>query len=371
VADVVTAGPSDFDPLFGGAYAGRRVFLTGHTGFKGSWLALWLTRLGAVVRGYALPPDTEPALWDLLGLAERGVEDVRGDIRDLEGLRGALAEFEPDIVFHLAAQALVLEGYADPVGTYDTNVMGTVNVLEAVRSTPSARAVVIVTSDKCYENREIPGYAYLETDPMGGFDPYSSSKGAAELVTAAYRRSFFSAPGSARVASVRAGNVIGGGDWAADRLIPDAVRAVAAGGPVVVRNPDAVRPWQHVLDPLSGYLLLGSRLLAEDGGAFTEAFNFGPPRESAVPVSRVMDLFTESWPGASWVSPPRGDAPHEATFLMLDWAHARDRLGWAPRWTLEQAVARTAEWYQGTSGDTLAARELSESQIQHFSDDRE
>jgi len=366
VEDVV----ADSADLFGGAYADRRVFLTGHTGFKGSWLTLWLTMLGARVRGYALEPDTEPALWNLLRLgAADGVEDIRGDIRDLERLRSAMAEFEPEIVFHLAAQALVLSSYDDPVGTYATNVMGTVNVLEAIRSVPCVRAVVVVTSDKCYENREQPGYAYVESDSMGGFDPYSSSKGAAELVTSAYRRSFFSTPGAARIASVRAGNVIGGGDWAQDRLIPDAVRAVSKGEPVIVRNPGAVRPWQHVLDPLSGYLMLGSRLVAEGGYGLAEAFNFGPSMESAVPVSQVMNLFTESWPGASWVSPPRTGAPHEAAFLTLDWEKARRGLGWSPRWGLAEAVSQTAEWYATVSGDTLAARAFSEAQIERFTSD--
>lgn len=358
-------GVDNFGPL--SAYAGKRVFVTGHTGFKGSWLTLWLTMLGAQVCGYALDPNTDPALWNLLALGERdGVAEVRADIRELATLKTAMGGFEPDIVFHLAAQPLVLAGYEDPVGTYETNVMGTVNVLEAVRWVPSARAVVVVTSDKCYENREEPGYAYVESDPLGGYDPYSSSKGAAEIVTAAYRRSFYSEPGSARVASVRAGNVIGGGDWAADRLIPDAARALAAGHPVIVRNPGAVRPWQHVLEPLSGYLQLGAKLLGDEGERYVEAFNFGPPLEAAVSVAEVIDLFTASWPGGAWEAPEQTGAPHEATFLMLDWTHAREVLGWEPRWGLEAAVAATSRWYREVGSQPGRARALCQEQVLEF-----
>ena len=351
------------------AYAGRRVFVTGHTGFKGSWLTLWLTMLGATVCGYALDPDTEPSLWELLGLGEAdGVEDVRADVRDLETLRSAMADFEPDIVLHLAAQPLVLAGYEDPVATYETNVMGTVNVLEAVREVPSVRAVVVVTSDKCYENREVPRYAYVESDPLGGFDPYSSSKGAAEIVTAAYRRSFFGEPGDARIASVRAGNVIGGGDWAADRLVPDAARALAAGETVIVRNPEAVRPWQHVLEPLSGYLLTGARLLGADGERYAEAFNFGPAMDSAVPVADVAEGFVAHWPGGSWVSPPRTGAPHEARFLMLDWTRAREKLGWEPVWGLASALEATARWYAECYADPGRAGDLTRRDIAAYCD---
>jgi CDP-glucose 4,6-dehydratase len=365
VVSAVGSGPGP--DLFDDAYRGARVFVTGHTGFKGSWLSLWLTMLGARVRGYALDPNTEPALWDLLGLGDsEGVEDVRADVRDLGALRPAMAEFEPEIVFHLAAQPIVLASYDDPVGTYETNVMGAVNLLEAARTVPSVRAVVVVTSDKCYENREEPGYAYVETDPMGGFDPYSSSKGAAEIVTAAYRRSFFADPGAARVASVRAGNVIGGGDWAADRLIPDAIRALTAAEPVVVRNPGAVRPWQHVLDPLAGYLRLGSRLLSEDGDRFAGAFNFGPPLDSAVSVAEVVDRIVGDWPQGSWESPARTVAPHEARFLMLDHSKARDVLGWAPAFDLEQALATTSRWYAAWYSDPAASRARTEADIAEF-----
>jgi CDP-glucose 4,6-dehydratase len=345
VEDVV-AGIAD---IFGGAYAGKRVFVTGHTGFKGSWLTLWLTMLGATVRGYALDPDTDPALWNMLGLsAEDGAQDVRGDIRDLDGLCASMAEFEPEIVFHLAAQPLVLASYDDPVGTYATNIMGTVHVLEAVRSVPSVRAVVVVTSDKCYENREQSGYAYVETDPMGGYDPYSSSKGAAELVTAAYRRSFFSASGTANIATARAGNVIGGGDWAPDRIVPDCIRAVKAGEGVVVRNPGAIRPWQHVLDPLHGYFALAVALLGEDGERYADAFNFGPAPESAVPVAEVVDRLLAGWPGTHRVSPEQTEAPHEAHFLMLDWSRAERMLGWSPAWGFEESVDRTSAWWRAS-----------------------
>ncbi len=354
--------------LFGGAYDGRRVFVTGHTGFKGSWLTLWLTMLGAKVRGYALDPTTDPALWDLLALGkDDGVDDLRGDVRDLATLNATMHEFQPEVVFHLAAQPLVLESYDDPVGTFETNVMGTVNVLESARTVPFVRAVVVITSDKCYENREEPGYAYVEDDPMGGFDPYSSSKGAAELVTAAYRRSFFSEPDAARVASVRAGNVIGGGDWAENRLVPDAVRALTAGEPVVVRNPGAVRPWQHVLDPLAGYLLLGARLLGEGGERFASAYNFGPPLESAVSVGELIDRFVGLWPGGSWATPERDEPiPHEASFLMLDWDKAARVLGWAPVFDLEHAVAMTSSWYASWRSDPMASRAATVGDVELF-----
>jgi CDP-glucose 4,6-dehydratase len=348
---VVTVPASVPHRCFGGAFEGRRVFVTGHTGFKGSWLTLWLTMLGAQVRGYALDPPSEPALWNLLALGEEsGVDDVRADVRDLETLASSMEQQQPEVCFHLAAQPLVLRGYEDPVGTFAANVMGTVDLLEAIRRVPSVRAVVIVTSDKCYENREEPGYAYVESDPMGGFDPYSASKGAAEIALAAYRRSFFNDPGTARIASVRAGNVIGGGDWAADRLVPDAMRALAAGEPVPVRNPGAVRPWQHVLDPLAGYLRLGSMLLADGGAAFATSFNFGPPPESAVSVAQVMDRIVAAWPGGSWAAPAAATtAPHEATHLALDWGKAARELAWAPVFDLDHALTATADWYAAYS----------------------
>lgn len=329
------------EPLFGGTYAGRRVFVTGHTGFKGSWLSEWLLSLGAHVTGYALEPPTDPSLFDELGLAER-MGHVIGDVRDLGQLRAALSSAGPEIVFHLAAQPLVRLSYEEPVQTYETNVMGTVNLLEAVRACPSVRAVVVVTSDKCYENRET-GQAYHEDDCLGGYDPYSSSKGCAELVTAAYRRSFFGPASAVAVASVRAGNVIGGGDWAADRIVPDCVRALQAGEPIVVRNPDAVRPWQHVLEPLSGYLHLGATMLA--GHEFDGAWNFGPEEQGTVPVRRVADAIVAAWGSGSWTSPETAGGPHEARLLALDITKAHTRLGWRPLYDVERTLRVTAAWY--------------------------
>lgn len=340
----MSAPAAETSRLFGGAFAGRRVLVTGHTGFKGSWLCEWLLALGAEVSGFALEPPTDPSLFDDLGLARRIARHRIGDVRDLAQLRSAIAEVAPEIVFHLAAQPLVRLSYEEPVQTYATNVMGTVNVLEAVRSCGSVRAVVNVTSDKCYENRET-GQAYRETDAMGGRDPYSSSKGCAELVTAAYRRSFFGEESGVRIASVRAGNVIGGGDWAADRIIPDCVRALSAGVPVVVRNPDAVRPWQHVLEPLSGYLLLATRLLAGDA-AFDGAWNFGPEPDGAVRVREVVDAMVAAWGSGSWTAPDAaGPQPHEAHLLALDITKAREELGWRPLYDVTKAVGTTAGWY--------------------------
>lgn len=343
-------------------WAGKRVFLTGHTGFKGSWLALWLASMGAKVFGYALAPDSQPSLWSLAETGA-GIDSTIADVRDLPSLQKSIQSCQPEIVLHLAAQALVRASYDDPVGTYATNVMGTVNLLEAVRGAPSVRAVVIVTSDKCYENRERPE-GYREDEAMGGRDPYSSSKGCAELVTAAYRASFYSRPGCAAVASARAGNVIGGGDWAADRIVPDIVRASLAGEPVRVRNPNATRPWQHVLEPLSGYLLLAERLCA-DPAAHAEGWNFGPADEDAVTVEKVVSTATRLWgPPAGWKADP-GPHPHEANFLRLDSGRARSRLGWKPRLGLEAALDWTIEWYktQAQGGDAAA---LTRTQIARY-----
>ena len=305
-------------------WAGKRVFVTGHTGFKGAWLALWLTSLGARVAGYALRPTTAPSLWQLVE-EKAGISSTIADIRDLAALLKAVESFQPEIVLHLAAQSLVRPSYEDPVGTYATNVMGTVHVLEAVRRARGVRAVVNVTSDKCYENLET-GQAYRESDPMGGRDPYSSSKGCAELVTAAYRASFYG--GGPALASARAGNVIGGGDWAADRIVPDTVRAVVAGEAVKVRNPRAIRPWQHVLEPLAGYLQLAERL-CEAPGEYAEGWNFGPNDEDAVPVETIVSTVTRLWgPPARWEA-DRKEHPHEAHFLKLDSSKARKRLGLA------------------------------------------
>jgi len=328
-----------------GFWRGRRVLVTGHTGFKGGWLCLWFRALGAEVTGYALAPDTDPSLFEAAGVADGLVSRI-GDVRDAAALRAAVRDAAPSVVLHLAAQSLVRRSYDDPLGTYATNVMGTANVLEAVRHAPGVRAVLLVTSDKCYENRDL-SRGYREDDPVGGWDPYSSSKGCAELVTAAYRRSFFGA-GSHRaaVASARAGNVIGGGDWAQDRLVPDLVRAFLAGRPARIRYPDATRPWQHVLDVLAGYLQLAQRLVSDpvDAG---ESWNFGPAPETAVPVSRVAELFTAQWDdGARWETDAQTEHPHEARALVLDASKAGARLGWRPALDLRATLEWTARWYR-------------------------
>ncbi len=352
---------------FDGAYAGRTVLVTGHTGFKGSWLSLWLTALGADVVGYALEPPTDPSAFEVLGLEEH-VTDERGDIRDLERLRSVFDHYQPEAVFHLAAQPLVRPGYDQPVLTYETNVMGTVNVLEAVRSTPSVRAVVAVTSDKCYENREWE-YAYRENDPMGGHDPYSSSKGCAELVVAAYRRSFFADRLAPLVASARAGNVIGGGDWAADRLIPDCVRALSDGLEVLVRNPGSVRPWQHVLEPLAGYLWLAACLLEGDR-SLASAWNFGPGPAGHETVAEVVAAFAGSCGSLGWkTAEPAPGRPHEAGTLKLDIAKAADVLGWRPVWETGKAVEKAAAWYRAHLGGDADLRRFSLDQIAEYVSD--
>jgi len=329
---------------FGGVYAGRRVFVTGHTGFKGSWLVYWLLALGAEVTGYALEPDTDPSLFTELGLGSRMDTHV-GDVRNLSHLRSLMSESQPEIVLHLAAQPLVRLSYEQPAETFETNVMGSVNVLEAARDCGSVRAIVNVTSDKCYENREWE-FAYRENDAMGGYDPYSASKGAAEIVTAAYRQSFFSGDGSAAVASGRAGNVIGGGDWALDRIVPDCVRALSEGDPIVVRNPDAIRPWQHVLEPLGGYLWLAGRLFTE-GRAFEGPWNFGPAPSGNLTVGQVVDIVLAEWGEGSWTGPAAGTVnPHEARFLKLDCSKAADLLDWRPVWDANTALVETVGWYR-------------------------
>jgi len=354
--------------MFGGAFDGRRVFVTGHTGFKGAWLTSWLLGLGAEVTGYALPPSTEPSLFDALDLAAR-LRHVVGDVCDRDRLTGVMQEARPSVVFHLAAQPLVRRGYAEPHETFATNVMGTVDVLEAVRACDAVGAVVIVTSDKCYDNAET-GRAFREGDPLGGRDPYSASKGCAELVTAAYRASFFDADRPAGVASVRAGNVIGGGDWAPDRIVPDSVRALAAGEPVVVRNPDAVRPWQHVLEPLAGYLWLAARLV-DEGPGLAGAWNFGPADEDASrPVRWVVERFLDAWGGGAWATPQPGAVqPHEARSLALDSHKARERLDWAPVWDATTAVRLTATWYRDYYRRPGAARALVEEQLLAYTRD--
>jgi CDP-glucose 4,6-dehydratase len=343
--------------LFGGVFAGRRVFVTGHTGFKGSWLAYWLLDLGADVSGFALEPPTDPSLFEELGLASRLAGHRIGDVRDLAAVRAAMHEAHPEIVIHMAAQPLVRLSYEQPVQTFDTNVMGSVNVLEAARGIDGLQAIVNVTSDKCYENREWE-FAYRENDAMGGFDPYSASKGAAEIVTAAYRRSFFADPTGPALATGRAGNVIGGGDWALDRIVPDCVRALVAGEPVPVRNPDAIRPWQHVLEPVSAYLWLASRLFAE-GHAFEGPWNFGPLSGGNLRVCDVVDSVIAEWGAGEWVGPQPGAVhPHEARFLKLDCAKAVDVLGWRPVWDAAEAIRQTAKWYRDLAAGTAGASEL-------------
>jgi CDP-glucose 4,6-dehydratase len=340
----------------------RSVFVTGHTGFKGGWLATWLGALGARVVGYGLAPDTTPSYFEQCGLAGRLVSHV-ADVTDGGALAGALSAAGPSVVFHLAAQSLVRRSYAAPLQTFATNVLGTAHLLEAVRRTPSVEAVVVVTSDKCYDNRERP-QGYREDEPLGGADPYSASKAAAELVTAAYRRAFFA--GGPRVATARAGNVIGGGDWAADRLVPDAMRAVARGEALRVRNPSAVRPWQHVLEPLGGYLVLAERLAESD--AFAGAWNFGPREDDAVPVATLVELLLGLWDGGRWQAAPEADAPHEAGLLRLDWTKARERLGWRPALTLKEAAALTVAWYRaaGDGASAAACHRLSLEQIAQY-----
>jgi len=330
--------------LFGGAFQDRRVLVTGHTGFKGSWLVSWLLEMGAHITGLALAPDTQPSLFEELGLASRIAHHV-GDIRDAALVARVMEESRAEVVFHLAAQPLVRRSYGEPLATFETNVMGTANVLEAARAAASVRAVVVVTSDKCYENREWE-FAYRENDAMGGHDPYSASKGAAELVVASYRRSFFAAADSAHVASARAGNVIGGGDWAVDRIIPDCMRALAAGRAVEVRNPGAVRPWQHVLEPLSGYLWLAACQLTGDRDC-DSAWNFGPEHGGNLTVERVVERVVGAWGSGSWESDGSGEsAVHEARTLKLDCTKAADELGWRPVWGADEAVVRATSWYK-------------------------
>ena len=329
---------------------GVKVLVTGHTGFKGAWLSWWLTHLGAEVHGLALAPPTAPSLFELAGLAGE-MRSTEGDIRDFALVQQFVARTRPEIVFHLAAQSLVRPSYADPIGTFATNVMGTLHVLEAVRHAGSAHAVVAVTSDKCYENRERVE-PYRESDHLGGADPYSGSKGAAEIAVASFSRSFSNEGGGLPpTATARAGNVIGGGDYATDRLVPDLLRAFADGRPAMIRNPNAVRPWQHVLEPLSGYLALGERLLRGDS-TVAEPWNFGPADDDAWEVRAVADLAVTSWgSGASWHT-DAGTHPHEARLLRLDASKARERLHWKPRWSVREAVNRTVEWHRAALGNT-------------------
>jgi CDP-glucose 4,6-dehydratase len=331
------SGP--FDALFGGAYLGRRVLVTGHTGFKGSWLALWLQALGADVCGLALPAEPGPNHLQLLGLS---MEEALVDLRDADAVTDALRGFRPEVVFHLAAQPLVRRGYREPRATFDTNVLGLVNLLEAVRATPGVRAVVNATTDKCYLNRE-RAQGYREDDALGGHDPYSASKACAEIVSASWRASFLAA-GGIGLATARAGNVVGGGDWSEDRLVPDLVRSATSGRPVAIRYPQATRPWQHVLEPLAGYLMLGERLLAEPG-AFAEPWNFGPDASGELSVAEVIVAFARQWPAVR-CDVDRSLQPHEAGLLHLDCGKVRERLGWRPVWNAATTFERTVAWYR-------------------------
>ena len=328
------------DPHF---WSGKKVFLTGHTGFKGSWLSLWLSSMGAAVTGYALAPNTIPNLFNVLEIDSLIEKSHIADIRDLPSLQKAMTQANPDVVIHMAAQPLVRYSYANPIETYATNVMGTVHVLESTRTIKSVRATVVVTTDKCYENRErVAGYR--EDEAMGGFDPYSSSKGCAELVTSAYRQSFFSNPAQRNhIASARAGNVIGGGDWSEDRLIPDAIKAFEVGQPLMIRNPLATRPWQHVLEPLSGYLIL-AQALYEHGSAFASAWNFGPSDEDNRAVQEVVELIISQWDKTARWEKEGSERPHEAHLLKLDCSKARSQLAWIPKWSLETATQKIVQW---------------------------
>lgn len=338
--------------LFGGCYRGRRVLITGHTGFKGSWLALWLHELGAHVTGVALPPDAEPAHWNMLQL---DVDSHCQDIRDGAALASIVKAARPEVVFHLAAQPLVRRSYREPAETWASNVMGTVNLLEACRVLPGLQGIVVVTTDKCYENREWE-WGYRENDPLGGRDPYSASKAGAELVVASYRASFFDHPDGALLASARAGNVIGGGDWSEDRLIPDLVKAISTGAPLEIRSPGATRPWQHVLDSLAGYLLLGQKLLERQQG-FATAWNFGPDINGNRTVEDLLTRLRQRWPALAW-QVSATPQPHEAGFLYLDSSRAHQRLGWRPVWNLDESLSVTADWYQAwLEGGALLSRE--------------
>ena len=337
----------NFAKLFDGAFCGKRVLVTGQTGFKGSWLSLWLYLMGAEVFGYALPPATDRDNFVLCGLKDK-ITDIRGDVRDKNHLKAVFDSCKPEVVFHLAAQPIVRLSYELPLDTLETNILGTSYVLENIRTSQSVRAAVIVTSDKCYENRE-QIWGYREGDALGGFDPYSASKGCAELVTAAYRKSFFTAEQNTAfpkaVSTVRAGNVIGGGDWSPDRILPDCIRALENGSVIGIRNPAAVRPWQFVLEPLYGYLLLASRML-QDPQKYSGAWNFGPDFDSVVPVSKIVQTVIRLWGSGEWQDLSSPNSVHEAGLLNLDCTKAKSLLGWKPKLSIEQALEQTVAWYQ-------------------------
>ncbi|MHB1677556.1 MAG: CDP-glucose 4,6-dehydratase [Sulfuriferula sp.] len=347
-------------------WRGKRVLMTGHTGFKGSWFSLWLQSLGVQVTGYALAPPTKPSLFEVAEVG-KSMTSIIGDIRDLEALRAGFNTHQPEIVIHMAAQPLVRYSYHAPVETYSTNVMGTVNVLEAIRVTPSVKAVVNVTSDKCYDNKEWL-WGYRENEAMGGFDPYSSSKGCAELVATAYRNSYFHpdqyGQHGVALASARAGNVIGGGDWAEDRLIPDILRAIVHGQSVHIRNPQAIRPWQHVLEPLSGYMMLAQQLY-EQGPGFGEGWNFGPHDEDAKPVQWIVDRLTRAWGQSVSSVIEGGEHPHEAHYLKLDCSKAHARLNWHPKWRLDETLNKIVEWHRSYR-NAANMREVTLAQIAQY-----
>ncbi|SNT63943.1 CDP-glucose 4,6-dehydratase [Tardiphaga sp. OK246] len=346
-----------------GRLAGRRVFLTGHTGFKGSWLVHWLNALGCNVTGYALPPAESPNLFTLSKVESQLSAHYLGDIRDSERLADAVARSRPEVVIHLAAQAVVRRSYVQCTTTWSTNVLGTVNLLDALRHSDSVAAIVVVTTDKVYDNQGWT-WGYREIDALGGHDPYSASKAAAELVVHSYRKSFFAGSGP-RLASARGGNVIGGGDWSEDRLLADAARAIASGTKLIIRNPYATRPWQHVLDCLSGYLTLAGALLARSEGA-DSAFNFGPPPTDNIGVATLLERLKKLWPGLDWSTEANGDAPHEAGFLYLDSAKAHRELDWTSRWSLDTALAATATWYREVATDRSVAPAVTRRQLQEY-----
>lgn len=344
-------------------FAGKRVFLTGHTGFKGAWLCLLLNKLGAQVYGYALPPATQPSLFMLAGVADTLAGHHLADVRNEAALACAMQAARPDLVLHLAAQALVRQSYADPATTWSTNVMGTVNLLEAVRVCPSVRAALVVTTDKCYQNMQWP-WGYRENDKLGGEDPYSASKAGTELVAHSYRSSFFARNGPL-LATARAGNVIGGGDWSADRLLPDAVRAMQNAEILRIRHPNATRPWQHVLEPLHGYLLLAARLLEGDASC-AQAYNFGPEAADNLAVHEVLKGLATYWPGLRWQAEADAQSLHEASLLYLDSSKARRELHWPTRWSLDAGLQHTAQWYTQAASKPQAIRQFTEQQLELF-----
>lgn len=349
--------------MFNNIYKGKKVFLTGHTGFKGSWLALWLTKLGAEVFGYSLEPNTQPSMFEALNIEDSIEKSIIGDILDFEKLNNSIKDFQPDIIFHLAAQPLVRLSYAEPVMTYKTNVIGSLNVLEAARKCKSVKAFVNVTTDKCYENKEI-NRGYREDEPMGGYDMYSSSKGCVEILSSSFRRSFLQSENAMAMATARAGNVIGGGDWALDRLIPDCVRSINKGIDIEIRNPIAVRPWQHVLEPLSGYLLLGQKLL-EEGHKYADGFNFGPNEESVLTVAEVSKMVTDFY-GKGNVIIGEKSPLHEAGLLMLNIEKAEKVLSWTPTLTADEAIKNTVEWYRHFYAKDTDMYEFTMKQIEEY-----